>query len=77
MVAGNQIWPEAVKLALWPFALKEAERVFNELRVDENGLTPIKRFARCKTKVDIKQEHPLFCPTYALDASLQGDGKLP
>jgi hypothetical protein len=77
LVAANQTWPEAVKLALWPFALKEAERVFNELRVDEQGLTPIQRFARCRTKLDLKQEHPLFCPTYALDASLQGDGKLP
>ena len=27
LVHGNQIWPEVVKLVLWPYALKEAERV--------------------------------------------------
>ena len=41
LVAANQTWPEAVKLALWPFALKEAEQVFNELQVNEDGLTPM------------------------------------
>ena len=77
LVSANQTWPEAVKLALWPFALKEAERVFNELRIDDDGLTPIQRFARCRQKVELKHEHPLFCPVFALDASLQGESKLP
>ena len=77
LVHGNQIWPEAVKLALWPYALKEAERISNELRVGEDGLTPFQRFSRTKVLPNFKDEHPLFCPTYALDASLQGGSKLP
>ena len=77
LLHGNQIWPEAVKLALWPYTLKEAERVFNELRVGEDDLTPLERFARTRQTLDIKQEHPLFCPVYALDSNLQGGSKLP
>ena len=77
LVHGSQIWPEAVKLALWPYALKEAERIFNEFRVDDDGLTPLQRFAKVKAKPDLKQEHPLFCPTYALDANLQGGSSIP
>lgn len=77
LVSANQTWPEAIKLALWPFALKEAERVFNELRLDESGLTPIERFARTRKKVELKHEHPLFCPVFALDATLQGGNSLP
>ena len=77
LIHGGQIWPEAVKLALWPYALKEAERVFNELRVDAEGLTPLQRFAKIRDVPELKHEHPLFCPVFALDANLQGTGSLP
>ena len=77
LIHGNQVWPEAVKLALWPYALKEAERIFNELRVEKDGLTPLQRFTKTKVSLDLKQEHPLFCPVFALDSNLQGGGKLP
>jgi hypothetical protein len=77
LVSANQTWPETVKLALWPFALKEAEHVFNELQIDKDGLTPIQWSAHCWQKVELKHEHPLFCPVFALDASLQGESRLP
>ena len=77
LIHANQIWPEAVKLALWPYALKEAERVFNELRVGKDGLTSIQRFTKVKMNFDLRNEHPLFCPVYALDGALQGGSKLP
>jgi hypothetical protein len=77
LIHGNQIWPEGVKLALWPYALKEAERIFNELRIGTDDLTPVQRFTKVKMAIDLKQEHPMFCPVYALDGALQGGGKLP
>ena len=77
LVHGSQIWPEAVKLSLWPFALKEAERVFNELRIGDDGLTPLERLTKTTHKPELKHEHPLFCPVYALDEKLQGSSSLP
>ena len=70
LVSTNQTWSEAVKLALWPFVLKEAKRMCNKLRIDEDGLIPIERFTRCSNKIELKYEHPLFCLVYVLDAAL-------
>ena len=75
LVHANQLWPEAVKLSLWPFALKAYERSRNLYNLDENGLSPIEKFSRLQNFPEVKHEHPLFCPVFVLDSNLQGDIK--
>ena len=68
----RHFWPEAVKLCLWPFALKDVTRVYNWYNIGDDGLTPEERFSQMKIKRDLRHEHTLFCPVYVLDAKLQG-----
>ena len=73
----TKLWPEAVDLSLWPYALKAAERTNNCFYLDKNGLCPEEKFSRLRHKRKIRDEHPLFCPVYVLDSSLQGAGSIP
>ena len=77
LVHANQLWPEAIRLSLWPYALKHAERIRNLYHLDAIGNSPLEKFSRVKGKPELKHEHPLFCPVYVLDEKLQGSGGLP
>ena len=67
-------WPEAIGSILWPFAWKDFERRYNHLYLDENGDSPISKFASTKVKVDLKQFHPFGCPVFVLQSKLQSAG---
>lgn len=69
---GMYLWPYHIKMELWPFGLKASERVHNDFVLDFSGHFHNKKFTPISTHQDIKDEHPLFCPVYALVCLFQG-----
>lgn len=75
---GQHLWPEVINKSLWPFAYKAASRSQNKFNLDKNGHSPEEKLSGLKLKHEIRNEHPLFCPVFVLDKSLQGSmGGLP
>jgi Integrase core domain. len=67
-------WPEAILVALWPFALKYAILLSNTLSMDENSNTPLSKFTSTpvdSTNLDLQNFHTFGCPCYVLDHRLQ------
>ena len=75
---GMQLWPQAITKTLWPFAIKAACRSRNHFKLDSDGLSPAMKLSGVRTKVELRNEHPLFCPVFTLDKDLQsGMGAIP
>ena len=71
-------WPEAIGTILWPFAWKDYERKYNHFHLDNEGLSPITKFARTNAVPNIRDFHPFGCPVFVLDSKLQsGGGSIP
>lgn len=68
---GQHLWPEVVTAALWPFTYKTACHTQNCFKLDEKGVIPDEKLAGVIMKQEVKHEHPLFCPVFALHSSLQ------
>ena len=69
---GQHLWPEVISKKLWPYAYKAACRARNKYKLDDNNHSPEEKLSGIVMKQDIRHEHPLFCPVYALDKKLQG-----
>ena len=70
-------WPEAFNINLWPYALREASIVLNDLPDDESMHCKAERFQGVTVSQQLKHFHPLFCPVYALNNTLQVGRKIP
>jgi hypothetical protein len=42
-------WPSAIKINLWPYALRNANAIWNTIADKDDGSSPLKRF--CQTEV--------------------------
>ena len=58
---------------LWPYALKAFEEKMDELKVDDNRITPMKDFSGTTTDINVKSHHSWGCSVYFLVASFQGN----
>ena len=56
----------------WPYELKDLSEQFNVLKVDDDGITPMEKFAGTTTYINLKNYHTWGCPVYLLGARLQG-----
>jgi hypothetical protein len=70
-------WPEAIDIALWPYALKHANDILINLPTSESSKSPLEQFAKSPMKVDVRQWHTFGCPAYILNNSLQAGHKIP
>ena len=73
-------WPSngADNLRLWPFAMKQAEWLYNRLPNRKSGLTPLELFTKEKADHrDLLRAHVWGCPVYVLDPTLQDGKKIP
>ena len=70
-------WPSAVELSLWPYALRSANHLRNTLPDDEDGSSPLERFARSEVAPKLKENHTFGCPVYALQNRLQAGNRIP
>ena len=60
-------FPEAINTMLWPYSLKPCVEQLNELKVDDDGITPIEKFAGTTTDITLKNHHTWGFPVYLLD----------
>ena len=58
---------------LSPYALEFFTEQFNVLNVDDDGITPMKKFAVTTTDIYLKNTRTLGFLVYVLDARLQGN----
>ena len=57
---------------LYPYALKAFAEQLNEIKVYDDGITPMDNFSGTKTDINLKYHHTWDCPVYVLDKRLQG-----
>ena len=58
-------WPKAITTLLWPYELKAFSGIFNELKVNDYGITPMKKLSSTTTDITIKNHHTWGCPVYS------------
>jgi hypothetical protein len=70
-------WPEAVDLALWPYALRYAVHLYNTVPVLENGVSRLELFAGTQVGKRMRDHHTFACPVFALQNSLAAGNSMP
>jgi hypothetical protein len=71
------MWPSAVMINLWPYALRFANETHNSTPSLTRDHTPLELFSGAPVRPQILSFHPPFCPAYVLHSGLQGGGKRP
>jgi len=62
---------------LWPFALKNECKIANKVKI-KDGLSAEEKYAKVERKQKLDTYHPFSCPSFLLDAALQGSlSKIP
>jgi hypothetical protein len=72
-------WPEAVTTALWPYAVRTGNKVFNHaplLRGERKDQTPFESFTGSQISAEPRHHHTFGCPVYVLDSKLQAGKSL-
>ena len=64
---------EAITTILWTHSLKAFIEQLNVIKVDDDGITPMEKFAVTTTDNTLKNHHTWGCPVYVLDTRLQGN----
>jgi hypothetical protein len=63
-------WPQAVHFALWPYALRNAALLHNNLPVLEDGTSRLELFSSIHVGSNMKHVHTFGCPVFALQNTL-------
>ena len=50
-------WLEEITTMLWPYALKSFVEQFIEIKVDDDGITPMENFSGTTTDINPKNHH--------------------
>ena len=66
-----QRWPSAVIVQLWPYALRYAMEVANNVPKGDGGLSAKELFSQVEVASNMSNFHTFGCPVYALDNRLQ------
>lgn len=65
-------WPRAISTALWPYALRYVNDVYNiSPHQKGDGQTPLELFTDVQVAPNLKDYHPFGCPVYCLHNKLQ------
>jgi hypothetical protein len=77
LIHANKLWPDAIGIELWPYALRHENDCLNMSPFPNEQETPLEKFSRSKIRPDFKQVHPFECPAYfyALDGRIQSGKK--
>ena len=70
-------WPTAISKHLWPYAIRHAADVDNNLPRLKSKQSPIERFSSIAVRPRVKQYHPFGCPAYVLNSRMQDNKKGP
>ncbi len=70
-------WPAVVHFALWPYALRNAALLHNNLPMLEDGTSRLELFSSIQVGSNIKHVHTFACPVFALQNALASGKLLP
>ncbi len=70
-------WPEDVHFALWPYALRNAAYLHNNLPVLEDGTSRLLLFSSIQVGSNLKHVHTFGCPVFAFQNVLASGSQLP
>ena len=70
-------WPDAIHLALWPYALRMAVSLHNDLPTLDGGISRYEMFSSIHIGVKLGSRHVFGAPVFALDNELASGGSLP
>jgi hypothetical protein len=70
-------WPEAVHFALWPYTLRNAAHLHNNLPVLEGGTLRLELFSSIRVGSNLKHVHTFGYPVVALQNALASGNQLP
>ena len=69
LLHAERLWPEAITQMLWPFAIKYAAHIHNNLSLNSHGKSPSERFLQTSAtdSLDVSNFHTFGSPCYVLD----------
>ena len=70
-------WPEAIHLALWPYALRTAVALHNDLPILDGGVSRAEKFSSIHVGIKLGRMHVFGAPVFALSNALASGGSLP
>ena len=70
-------WPTAIHLSLWPYAIRNAAYVYNNMPNTHHDISPIEVFSRSEVSPNLKHHHTFGCPVFALNNALQSGKSQP
>ena len=77
LIHATRRWPTAVDSHLWPYALRYANDMWNNLPNHKaTNTTPMEKFANTKVTFNPTHTHTFGCPVYVLDNELQQGHKI-
>jgi hypothetical protein len=75
LLHANRMWPDAVSIHLWPYALRHANESINMTPFPGSTATPIEKFSNVQVSPNYKDIHTFGCPAYVLDKKMQSGFK--
>ena len=66
-----RLWPQAINVNLWPFALLVNTKRHNELILDKEGWTPLEKWSGIKMEIVKDDHHTWGCPVFVLASENQ------
>jgi hypothetical protein len=69
-------WDDAITPNLWPYALRMANEMHNNLPTRGSPDSPIERFSRSNIRPQLRHYHHFGCPVYVLQGPLQQGQKI-
>jgi hypothetical protein len=77
LLHAQQLWPQAVNTALWPYALHHAAYLSNALPTHKDGQSRLELFSGIRVGSNMRFLHTFGCPVFALHNSLASNKSLP
>jgi transposase InsO family protein len=69
-------WPDAINKHLWPYMLRMANNIHNNVPIKDEKDSPLEKFSGTKIAPHLRHFHHFGCPTYVLDGKIQQGQKI-
>ena len=70
-------WPEATSIHLWPYAMRYATEIRNQMADKRDSSCPLSRFSNSEVASNLKDFHTFGCPVYTLKSGLASGKGIP
>jgi hypothetical protein len=76
LIHAMKMWPDAITMALWPYAVRKAVQDLNSIPGKDKSRSPIELFTGVEVIPSLRDKHAFGCPMYVLDNDLQAGKKI-